>query len=72
MLYRLFTALLFVLFCVGLSAQNAARITGNLQSKQYGNLSAGLQRQTTTQSLVGAATLALATRLEIVRRSKSS
>lgn len=32
-------------------------VTGNLQSKQYGNLSAGLQRQTTTQSLAGAATL---------------
>lgn len=32
-------------------------ITGNLQSSQYGNLSAGLQRQTTAQSLAGAATL---------------
>ena len=32
-------------------------VTGNLQSKQYGNLSAGVQRQTTTQSLAGAATL---------------
>lgn len=35
----------------------AVGMTSNLQSKQYGNVSAGLQRQTTTQSLAGAPTL---------------
>lgn len=32
-------------------------VTGGFQSKQYGNVNAGLQRQSTTQSVAGAATL---------------